>query len=262
MSVGAPVDLGTTLAGVVLPFCAMNAAGVCATTAAEIRSLARSGTGAVVLRTTTLHPFLHPGYRSLHNPGYDRLIPLVRELAGAARAPVVASIAGATADEYATLARAFADAGAALVEADLAEPYVGAALAPFEEPERLVALLERVVPACPVPLAVKLPAPFPLPCAALAAILRAAPVRVVVLRNDFTTFEKFLLEAGSSFDVVVLGGIRSGYDVSRALAKGARAVQVDAVLRGEGPGLFARLAREMRIARGARPGSRAGGAGP
>ena len=52
---------------------------------------------------------------------------------------------------------------------------------------------------------------------------------------------------------MAVGGIRSGYYVGRALAKGAAAVQVGSALVEEGPGIFARLAREMRAARGERP---------
>ncbi|HYR95906.1 MAG TPA: hypothetical protein VEM57_04180, partial [Candidatus Binatus sp.] len=59
------IDLGTTIAGVRLPFAAMNASGARSATAAELRSLARSDTGAVVLKTATLHPFVHPEYRAL-----------------------------------------------------------------------------------------------------------------------------------------------------------------------------------------------------
>src|SRR2546430_9263040 len=125
-----PIDLGTTIAGIRFPFCAMNAAGTWSSTAGELRALARSATGAIVLRTVTLHPFIHPGYRSLHNPGYDKLVPLVRELAAQASCPVVASIAGATADEDANLARAFGEAGATPVEADPAGPSGTAAPAP------------------------------------------------------------------------------------------------------------------------------------
>ena len=70
------------------------------------------------------------------------------------------------------------------------------------------------------------------------------------MRNDFAGLEKFVLEAGAGFDVIAVGGIHSGYDVRRALAKGARAVQVRSALVEEGPGVFARLEREMRMARG------------
>jgi len=248
-----PLDLGATIAGVRFPFAAMNAAGAWSSTSAELRDLARSAAGAIVLKTATVHPFVHPEYRGLHNPGYDKLVPLVRELAGMAGRPVVASIAGVTADEYAILARAFSGAGAALVEANLADPYVTATVAPCESAAALRALLAKLVPACGVPLVAKLPERIGMSYRQLGTELAAAGVRAVVLRNDFAGFEKFLLEAGRGFDVIVVGGVASGYDVARARAKGARAVQIGAALVREGPGLFARLAREMRTAHGGRP---------
>src|ERR687887_2360262 len=125
-----PIDLGTTIAGIRFPFCAMNAAGAWSSTAGELRGLARSATGAIVLKTATVHPFVHPEYRSLHNPGYDKLLPLVRELAALASCPIVASVAGAAADEYATLARAFAEAGGAWVEGEPSGPHGQAAVSP------------------------------------------------------------------------------------------------------------------------------------
>jgi len=246
-----PVDLGATLAGVRLPFCAMNASGARSGTAAELRGLAGSAAGAVVLKTVTVHPFVHPEYRSLHNPGYDRLLPLVGELAATARA-VIPSIAGATLDELVVLARAFADAGAALVEVNLADPWIAATLAPFESVDTFRRLSTTLAAASARPLALKLPERPGLPYAVVGAALEEAGIRVVVARNDFGGFEKLFVEAGRRFDVVVVGGIRSGYDVTRALSKGAAAVQVGTALVEEGPAIFARLEREMRTARGER----------
>jgi dihydroorotate dehydrogenase (fumarate) len=243
-----PLHLGATLGGVSLPFCAMNASGARSGTAAELRGLAASEAGAVVLKTTTVHPFVHPEYRSLHNPGYDRLLPLVGELAGSGRV-VIPSIAGATVDELVTLARAFADGGAALVEVNLADPWVAATLAPFEARDEFRRLLGALAGASSRPLAVKLPERPGIPYAVLGAGLAEAGIRVVVAGNDFGGFEKLRIEAGRGFDVVAVGGIRSGYDVTRALAKGAAAVQVGTALVEEGPAIFARLAREMRAAR-------------
>jgi len=244
-----PPDLGTTIAGVRLPFAAMNASGVWSATAAELRALARSETGAIVLKTATLHPLVHPQYRSLHNPGAAAYLPLVRELADAVTPPVIPSIAGATADEYAMLARTFADAGAAMIEANVADEWVAATLAPFDDARVLGALAARLVSDCPVPVSLKLPQRFAASYRKLGPVLADAGIRVIVIQNDFAGFEKFLLESGGRFEMIVFGGIRSGYDVRRALAKGARAVQVGSALRAEGPGLFARLQREMRAAR-------------
>ncbi len=245
------VDLSVTVAGVRLPFAAMNASGSAAT-AEEVRRLLASRTGAVVLKTVTVHPFVHPEFRSLQNPGFDKLVPFVREIARVGEKPVVASIAGTTPEELAVLARAFAEAGAALVEANLADPFVQATLAPFERPGVVRDLLAKAAAASPAPIAVKLPERVPLTYGRLADELAAAGVRVVVIRNEFTGLEKFLLETGGAFEAIAVGGIRSGYDVSRALAKGAKAVQVGSALLVEGPGIFARLEREMRIARGER----------
>lgn len=235
----------TVVTGVRLPFCAMNAAGAAAT-ADELRALARSRTGAIVLKTATVHPFVHPGFRSLHNPGFDKLLPVVRELETNER-PVVASVAGATADELGYLAKAFADAGADVIEANLADPWTESTLAPFESVDALAAVARKLA-AAGLPVWAKLPLRPPLPYAALVATLLDAGVRGVVAPNDFTGYEKLLVEAPAPIDVVVVGGIASGFDVAQALRKGAKAVQVGTALRSGGPGLFARLERELRKA--------------
>jgi dihydroorotate dehydrogenase len=244
-------DLSTTVLGVPLPLPAMNAPGVYGTPR-ELAALLESATGAIALPTATVHPFVHAEFRSLHNPGYDKLVPLVRELAARTDGPpVVASIAGATPEEYAHLARAFADAGAGLIEANLADPWVAGTLAPFEGPGVLRAVCDALATS-PAPVLVRLGFGTTRHYAAIAEVLRAAGIRGVVARNDFVDFEKFLLDAGRDFEVVVNGSITSGFDVQRSLGKGARAVQVDVALQQEGPGIFARLARELRHARGER----------
>jgi len=84
------------------------------------------------------------------------------------------------------------------------------------------------------------------------AVLGETGVQAVIVVNEFTQFEKLLLDLRVPVDVVALGNVASGYDVRRALAKGARAVQVGPALGREGAGVFARLEREMRIARAGR----------
>jgi dihydroorotate dehydrogenase len=228
---------------VVLSLCAMNAAGTWSSTAEELVALAKSSAGAVVVRSTTVHPFLHPEFRSLHNPGYDRYLPLLTELA-TYRKPLVASIAGASVEEYVTLARAFAEAGAHLIEVDLAEPYVAATLRPWDDHAELLRLLLAVRAAATKPILVKCPERVPLSLATLRSVLQEAGAEAVVLANTFSVMEKFLLAAGPGPAVVALGGVRSGYDLATALRKGAVAVQVSTPLAVEGPSMFARLARE------------------
>jgi dihydroorotate dehydrogenase len=242
------VDFSTTVLGVPLAFPVMNAAGTYRT-ARELASLLDSAAGAIALPTMTVHPFLHAEFRSLHNPGYDKLLPLTRELVGRSAArPVVASIAGGTPEEYGHLARAFADAGAALIEANLADPWIAATLAPFETSDALRAVCD-VLASSPVPALVRLAPGTARHYGAIVEVLRTSGIRGVVVRNDFVDFEKFLLEAGGTFDVIVTGGVESGIDLQRTLAKGAQAVQLDTVLLREGPRVFERLEHELRQAR-------------
>jgi dihydroorotate dehydrogenase len=225
----------------------MNAPGTFSS-AGELRQLADAGAGALCLRTATVRPFVHREFRSLHNPGHDKLLTVTRELVALGGPPVVASVAGGMADEYALLARLFAEAGASLVELNLADPWVERALAPYEEVEVLAEVTGRVLEACPVPVLVRLPTDGAPRWERIAKTLKFAGIRGVVVGNDFTGMEKLQLETHGEMEMIAVGQVHSGYDVSRALAKGARALQVEADLKLEGPKMFRRLAREMRRA--------------
>jgi dihydroorotate dehydrogenase len=241
---------GIVAGGVAMRFPAMNAAGS-VISMGELKALTRSRTGAVVMRTTTLQPFLHPEFRSLKNPGVGKLAPVVREIADAGGPPVVASVVGGTIDEFVLLARTFGEAGAAAIEAHLGESWVEATLAPCENAETLHALAAGMAAASAAPVWVRLPDRCELPYRVVVEALRAGGVRAVVVRNEFTRFEKLLLEVRPGLDVIALGGIHSGWDVSRALGKGASAVQVGPTLSPDGVDVFARLEREVHAARAA-----------
>lgn len=240
------LDLGTTVAGVYLPFSAMNAPGISTGSPRQLSALAESPSGAVVLGPITQHPFVHKDFRSLHNPGFDRYVPLVEELVRMGK-PVLVSIAGASPDEYGNLAGAFAAAGAALLEADFAEPYVQATLAPWDDRAAFASAIDKIRRAASVPFGVRLPPYLPLSPARVAQRLAEEGVSLVICRNTFEQLEKLLLEARSPLEVIAVGGVESGYDLARTLAKGARAVQVDTPLAREGPRVFARLERELRL---------------
>ncbi len=242
--------LNAVVGGVRLSAGIMNAANIWSATATELAALARSGAGAVVLRPTTLHPFLHPAFRSLHNPGYDRYLPLLAELAQFGK-PLVASIAGAAVEEYVTLARAFGEAGAHLVEVDLADPYVEATLAPWEDASALARMLATVRAAAGRPILVRCPERVPLPLPDLRRLLGDAGVDAVILVNKFAVMEKFCLASSAPAPAVVaLGGVASGYEFAGTLRKGATAVQLTTALAVEGPRVFARIVREYETLRG------------
>lgn len=250
----ATIAVPATIGGIVLPFCAMNASGVRSTTADELVGLAKSAAGAIVFKTTTVHAFLHPEFRSLHNPGYEWYLPLLSELASFGK-PLVASIAGASADELVTLARAFGGAGASLIEVNLADPYVIATLAPWDDEGALVKLLETVRTAGGRPILVRCPDRVPMRLRGLRRALVDAGADGVVLPNTFAVMEKFVLTGGASAPAVVaLGNVTSGYELATTLRKGATAVQLSSSLALEGPRIFARLAREHAILMGSEHG--------
>ncbi len=241
------LGFSTVVSGVRMPFAAMNECAF-AQNADDLRRLRRSRTGAIVLMTATVHPFVHPGFRELHNPGFDKLLALVHELAKDAERPVVASLAAATVEELGFLAKGFADAGAGVLEANLADRWTDATLDPFESEAKLRDVARRLASAGK-PSWVRLPERVPMPYRMLIGALVEEGVRGVVAHNEFHGYEKLMLEAPVPIDVIVGGGIASGYDVARALHKGAKAVQVAApVLRVEGMAMFDRLENEMRKA--------------
>ena len=137
----------------------------------------------------------------------------------------------------------------AAVELNLGEAWVEATLAPCERADVLEELVGRTKEASTAPIWVRLPERVSPPYRSLVAALVAGGARVVIARNDFTGFEKLLLDASPTLDVVAIGSIASGYEVSRAVSKGAKAVQVGPTLGPDGIAIFGRLEREMRMAR-------------
>lgn len=248
MSGAGPAD-STVLLGVPLALPLMNAPGT-VEAARDVEAYVAAHPGALCLRPVTVQPFVHPQFRGLRNPGHDGLLPLVRQLAEMRSVPVIACVAGSTAEELAFLARVFGEAGAALVQLHLVDPWVEATLAPFERLDVLARVCEAVREQATTPVLCEVPTEARRHYAAIGAVLREGGIRGVVVRGDFTGLEKFLLEAGrAAFEVVALGDVESGWDVRRMLDKGARAVQIDRPLRVEGPRAMRRIARELRATR-------------
>ncbi|WP_076825393.1 MULTISPECIES: dihydroorotate dehydrogenase [unclassified Frankia] len=135
----APVTAEFVVAGVAFEHPIMNAAGTCKTLA-DVTALARSAASAVVVGSITRDAragnsgevyWSGPGGSlnalGLPNRGisyYREQLPAMVDAAHNHAKPLVVSVAGFAADEYADLARVAADAGADLIELNLACPNV------------------------------------------------------------------------------------------------------------------------------------------
>jgi dihydroorotate dehydrogenase (fumarate) len=253
-----PIDLSITLGGVTLPSCAMNAAGAGSSTADEMRALARSEAGAVVMKSTTVQPVTDkdPDLCGLINPGYRALLPLVGELRDLGK-PVIGSVAGFTVEDYAEMSRAYAEAGADIIELNLADPHVVCNTSGGCDLDVVRAVLTQVRHTqIATPLAVKLP-PFQerAHLAEVLRLLRQTAVPIVICLNaplgdsepsaPLTHVQFACQELQGACDIVAVGGIKNGQETYRAIQQGAAAVQIGSAVQHEGPQLFARLHAEL-----------------
>ncbi|SQE00570.1 Dihydroorotate oxidase [Parafrankia sp. Ea1.12] len=135
----APPGGGVTLAGIALEHPIMNAAGTCKTVE-DVTALARGAVAAVVVGSITRDArtgnggevYWSGGSYSLNALGlpnrgigyYAEQLPAMADIAHGYGKPLVVSVAGFAAEEYATLARVAADTGADLIELNLGCPNV------------------------------------------------------------------------------------------------------------------------------------------
>ena len=166
------MDLSTTIAGVRFPACLMNAAGALCVTEEELRSLGRSGAGAIVTKSMTVEPRTgNPEPRYYGFPGgsinsmglpnlgyaaYAKLIPTLKEFGK----PVIASVAGLCEADFLKIATVINESRPDLIEVNLScpnipgKPQIGY---DAEDSERVLEQIRRVIT---VPMGVKLPPYF------------------------------------------------------------------------------------------------------
>ena len=235
--------LSTTLAGVSLPSCLMNASGPWSGTHAELRELSTSATGAVVIKTTTTEARVEEVKGcGIENPGQPYYLALIPELKGTVK-PLIGSVAGFTTAEYVELSQAYAQAGVHIVELNLSDPVVPCNRGGTCDLATVDGVIQAVRAAVHAPLAVKLPG---LPDNAVdqaVALLRRHRIEVFVCNTpQLATFTPALQ---GQIDLIAVGGVSSGADAHKALASGAKAVQIGSALMKEGPVVFERIQQEF-----------------
>lgn len=166
------VDLSTTIAGVRLPSCLMNASGALCVTPEQLHALGASRAGAVVTKSMTVEPRQgnpEPRYygfpsgsinsMGLPNLGYRAYAEIIPTLRRHGK-PVIASVAGLCEDDFVTIAQAINASGPDLIEVNLSCPNIPGKPQIGYDAEASERLLKRVRPLITVPMGVKLPPYF------------------------------------------------------------------------------------------------------
>ena len=216
-------------------------------------SCAAAHGGAIVFKSCNRAGLELP--ENLKNRGVEHFAGIARELTPRGKR-VIASVVGATEEEFVDVARMLDRAGASIVELNLADDYVTGSVAPFASFERLKSLLGRVRGETGCVLAVKVPPRAPFDPRAIADLFKSMRIAIAVCANDLprelsidiasgaiqgpprtlSQAHAFFKESENLLDVVAVGGVSSGRDAYIAHLTGARAVQVGSALMKEGAG--------------------------
>ncbi len=162
--------LSISFAGLQLPNPTMLASGVMGYSAESFVRIARSGAGAVVTKSVGVEP--RPGYSNptvvqadaglinamgLPNPGIDVFSEEIKYSKTVLHVPLIVSVFGYSAEDYAVVARKAAEAGADAVELNVSCPHVkqtGAEIG--QSPKFLSEVVQQVKASISKPLIVKL----------------------------------------------------------------------------------------------------------
>lgn len=239
--------LSTMLAGISFPSCVMNASGAWSGTQKELRELAASATGAVVIKTTTTQARVDDVKGcGIENPGQPYYLAVLAELQGMGK-PIVGSVAGFTTAEYVSLAQAYAQAEVQMVELNLSDSILPCNQSGSCDLAAVDAVLTAVRAAVRTPLAVKLPSLSEGVVGAAVELLRRHRIEVFVCNTPQLSI--FVPAIGAGLDIIAVGGVSNGKDAQEAVGRGAKAVQIGSALMKEGPGVFARIEQELRAER-------------
>ncbi len=282
--------LSTNVAGLQLENPTILASGVLGYSAESLNRVAKGGAGGVVTKSIGIEPRV--GYPNptvvqaeagiinamgLPNPGIDVYAQEIKFCKTLLRVPVIVSVFGYSADEYATVAKKAVAAGADAVELNVSCPHVqftGAEIG--QNPKHLAEVVEKVKAAIGKPILVKLsPNVADITVTARAAVEAGADVLTAVntlkaMAIDSETMRPILsnLKGGLSGPAVKPVALRCVYDVREALPDvpiigcggitdwkdavefmlaGASAVQVGTAIGLENPEVFQTITKGVEV---------------
>ena len=277
--------MGVDLAGLRLANPTMLASGILGYSAETLADVVKTGAGAVVTKSVSQKP--RGGYANptvvqadcgvinavgLPNPGIEEFSKEIRRAKAVVSVPLVVSVFGFSAEEYASVARKALGAGADGVELNVSCPHVkntGSEIG--QEPKILAEIIRKVKASADKPVLVKLsPNVTSMSDVASAAVragadaltvmntvkamaidvetampvlanrvggLSGAAVKPIALRNVYEVYEQV------DVPIVGCGGIADWRDAVEFLLAGASAVQIGTAIADEGLGVFRAVAR-------------------
>lgn len=279
--------LSFRLAGLDLANPTMLASGILGYSAETLENIVKGGAGAVVTKSVCLDP--REGYANptvvqascglinamgLPNPGIDEFAKEIRKVKSRLKVPLIVSVFGFSAEEYASVARKAVAAGANGVELNVSCPHVketGSEIG--QNPKRLAQVIRRVKASVEKPVFVKLsPNVTSVVDIAEAAEnagadaltimntvkamaidvetampvlankvggLSGSAVKPIALRHVYDVYEQV------DVPIVGCGGIADWRDAVEFLLAGASAVQIGTAIAVEGPGVFQEIVNGM-----------------
>lgn len=191
-------DTGTTIAGVPFASYVFNASGPKDVTLEELRTIASSGSSAVVMKSCTIEPRQgneEPRYvdvplgsinsMGLPNLGYGEYVKIASTLKKETKKPIIASLAGMKPDDLPVLVNAFLKSDVDLIELNLSCPNLKGKPQIAYDFEATDRILDAVTKNLTKPLGIKLPPYFdPVHWEQAASIFRNYPISFLVCINS------------------------------------------------------------------------------
>jgi dihydroorotate dehydrogenase (NAD+) catalytic subunit len=277
--------LSVKLASLKLANPTMLASGILGYSAETLERIAEGGAGAIVTKSVGLKPRI--GYANptivqttgglinamgLPNPGIDEFVEEIHEAKKTLKVPLIASVYGFSAEEYAKVSKKAAEAGADAVELNVSCPHVretGCEIG--QNPKILAEVAKQVKAVVDKPVFVKMsPNVTSIAETAQAAVqagadaitaintvkamaidtetampilsnrvggLSGSAVKPIALRCVYEIYEQVKVP------IIGCGGVTSWHDAVEFLLAGASAVQIGTAVATKGPSVFKAVAR-------------------